>query len=109
VLTRRVRLHLRAEIRGVAGEPLAVGLPYGLKRLLAFQAGGCRVHHLERPAQAALDRRHEELLLRAEEAEDVRLRDPGSPGDCLGRAAVEPMSGELDERRLEDLVAALRG
>jgi hypothetical protein len=79
-----------------------------VQRVLALQAGGGGVHHLERPAHAAFDRRDEELLLRPEEPEDVRLRDPGGLRDRLGRAAVEPVRGELDQCRLEDLVPALR-
>ena len=78
-----------------------------MERLLALEAGGGGVEHLERPAQAALHRRHEQLLLRAEEAEDVGLRDPDRLRDRLGRAAVEPVLRELDERGLEDLVPAL--
>ena len=51
----------------------------------------------------------EELLLRAEEAEDVRLRDAGPLGDGLRRGPVEPALGELHERCIEDLVAPLLG
>ena len=76
------------EIGRIGREPLGVGLADRVQGLLALQAGRGRLHHLERPAHAALDRRGEELLLRPEEAEDVGLRDPDRPGDRLGRAAV---------------------
>jgi hypothetical protein len=50
----------------------------------------------------------EELLLRAEEAEDVRLRDAGAAGDVLGGRAVQAADRELDAGRLDDLLAAAR-
>ena len=78
----------------IGGEPLAIGLADRMESFLAFQPGRGRLHHLERPAHAALDRRGEELLLRPEEPEHIGLRDPDRPGDCLGGAAVEPVRGE---------------
>src|SRR5581483_174507 len=48
-----------------------------------------------------------ELLLRAEEPEDVRLRDAGAAGDVLGRGAAVALLGELGERGVEDLLAPL--
>ena len=61
---------------------------------------------LEHVAEAAPDGLEEELLLRAEEAEDVRLRDAGPAGDVLGGRAVQPADRELDPGRLDDLLAA---
>ena len=97
------------EIGRIGREPLGVGLADRVQGLFALEAGRGRLHHLERAAHAALDRRGEELLLRPEEAKDVGLGDPDRPGDCLGRAAVEPVRGELHERGLENLLAALLG
>ena len=98
----------------------ALGDRFGRRRvfalgLLGFTAASAAaalalrrpLEELERLAEAAGDDRREELLLRAEEPEHVRLRDPGPPGDVLGRGAVEPARGELLERRVEDLLAAL--
>ena len=68
---------------------------------------GRPLEHLERLAEAAGDDGLEELLLRPEEPEDVGLRDAGPAGDVLGRGPGKPALGELDERRVEDLLAAL--
>ena len=65
------------------------------------------MEHVQGPAHAAFNGGDEELLLRAEEPEDVRLGDPDRSRDRIGRAAVEPMCRELDERRFEDLVPPL--
>jgi hypothetical protein len=80
-----------------------------VERLFASQAAGGGLHHLERPLHAALDRGHEKLLLRAEEPEDVGLRDPGRAGDRLRRAAFEAAGRELGQGGLEDLLPPLLG
>jgi hypothetical protein len=75
-----------------------------VQRLLAALALRRALEELQRLAEAAGDARLEQLLLRAEEAEEVRLRDAGPTGDVLrGRALVAEL-GKLDERRVEDCV-----
>ena len=89
VVAGRVRLHLAAEPVRVRADQLAVGLAHRAQRLLAGLALGRLLEGLARLGEAALDRRDEELLLRAEEAEEVRLRDAGLAGDLVGRGAGE--------------------
>ena len=79
-----------------------------MQGLLAALALGRALEQLERLAEAAADGGDEELLLRAEEAEEVRLRDAGPPGDVLGGRALEAALGELDQGGVEDVVLALR-
>src|SRR5438067_5458581 len=98
-----VRLHLGAEASAVV-EQLDVSLADRVEGFLAALAGGGVLEELERLAQAAPDDLDVELLLRAEEAEEVRLRDAGPPRDRVGRRAVEPVLPELLERRSEDLL-----
>ena len=66
-----------------------------------------RAHRLERLVHAAGAAREEELLLRPEEAEDVRLRDAGAPRDVLGGRAVQPALGELVRAASRIVFAAL--
>ena len=80
-----------------------------MERLLAALALGRPLERLERLAEAPRDRRLEQLLLRAEEAEDVRLRNACIPSDFLGRRGGEPALGELGHGRVEDLVTPLGG
>ena len=80
-----------------------------MQGLFAALALGRPLEELERLAEAAADRGLEELLLRPEEAEEVGLRDAGPPGDVLGGRAFEPALGELDQRRVEDVVLPFRG
>jgi hypothetical protein len=80
-----------------------------MERLLAPLALGRPLEHLERLPEAAVHGGREEELLRAEEAEEVRLRDPRPAGDVLRGGALEPPLGELDEGGVEDVVAALGG
>ncbi len=72
-----------------------VRLAHRLQRVLAAPAlrgsGEGDVHLVD----AALHRPEVELLLRAEEPEEVGLRDPGRTGDVLGRGAVVALDGEL--------------
>ena len=102
-----VRLHLGAEADAVP-EQLDVGLADRVERLLTLLAGGGFLEELQGLAQAAPDDLEVELLLRAEEPEEIRLRDADSAGNRVGRRAVEPVLAELLERRDEDLLAPLR-
>src|SRR5262249_9720656 len=103
----RVRLHLRPQVHAVALQQTLVGLADRLERGLAALALGGPLEDLERlPEAARLDRR-EELALRAEQSKDVGLRDAGPPGDVLRGRPVQALLGELDERRIEDLLPAL--
>ena len=79
----------------------------GQERLLAGQPFRGRAERLVRVGEAALGRGDVELLLGAEEAEQVRLRDAGLAGDDVGRGALEAALGEHGDRRLEDLLAPL--
>ena len=90
VVAGRVGLHLRPQPAGRLDEharrrprrsPCSASSP----RL----PSAARWNDLERLAEAARDDGDEELLLRPEEPEDVRLRDAGPPGDLLGRGAVQ--------------------
>ncbi|CAA9497762.1 MAG: hypothetical protein AVDCRST_MAG30-1727 [uncultured Solirubrobacteraceae bacterium] len=51
----------------------------------------------------------EELLLRAEQAEEVRLRDPGVAGDRVGRGRGVARAGEVAGRLGDDVLPALGG
>ena len=64
---------------------------------------------IERAVEAAAYRLEVQLPLRAEEAEQVGLRDAGAARDRIGRRAVQPVLGELLARRLEHRLAALFG
>src|SRR4051812_21671958 len=99
-----VRLHLGAEA-GAVVEQLDVRLADRVESFLAALAGRGFLEELERLAQAAPDDLDVELLLRAEEAEEVRLRDAGPPRDRVGRRSMEPVLSELLERPREDLLA----
>ena len=58
-------------------------------------------------AEAPLHQRQEQGLLGREEAEQVRLADPGPAGDVLGRGAGQAAHGELGDRGVEHELAAL--
>ena len=62
-----------------------------------------------RPPEAAADDREEQVLLRAEQLEDVRLGHAGVPGDRIGRRAHEPACRELLRRGRDDHTASLVG
>ena len=98
---------------------LAVGAAYGIPAvaLRFFNVYGAR-QALSNPytgvaaifasrlmAEAAPHGLQEELFLRPEETEDVRLRDAGAAGDVLGRRAVQAADRELRARGLDDLRA----
>src|SRR5439155_21368632 len=80
VVAVRVRLHLRAEPSPVL-EQAHVGSAHRVERLLAGLAGGGLAEELEGPAQAAADAFEIQLLLGAEQAENVGLRDAGLARD----------------------------
>jgi hypothetical protein len=84
---------------------LPVGLPDRPQRVLAARALRRPLHQLERLAEAPRDDCEVQLLLRAEEPEDVRLRDARPLRDLLGRGAVEAVLGEDDQRGVEDVLA----
>src|SRR6266516_1869369 len=108
IVAGRVRLHLPAQPNPV-GEELNVRLAHGLERVLpAFPLGG-PLEDLERLPEAARDACLEELLLRTEEAEHVRLRDAGLLRDRLRGGTVEAARCELLERRVEHRLASLLG
>ncbi len=60
---------------------------------------------LERVVECPLHGRHEELLLGAEEPEDIRLRDTDIAGDQVCRGAVQSGLAEPGDGRAEDLLA----
>src|SRR5207342_3050463 len=97
-----VGLHLRAQARPVLEQP-AVGLADRLQRLLAALAGRGLLEDLERLPQAAAHALEVELLLRAEQAEEIRLGDTGLARDLVGRRAVKPVLAELLHRDNENL------
>src|SRR3989442_8616420 len=73
IVARRVRSHLAAQVRAIADEQLAVGGSDRLQGLFAALALGGPLEDLERLPEASGVDRDEEVLLRAEEPEDVRL------------------------------------
>src|SRR5262249_45351052 len=101
-----VALHLHQQLLAVA-EQTGIGARDRLERLVALLALGRLPERLERDLRAAVDGRDEQILLRSEQPEEVRLRDAGATGDGVGRRAVEALVRELGERRLDDLLPAL--
>ena len=95
VVARGVGLHLRPS----AGSGRAAAPMYASP--MASSASSPRFPSVARwnvssvSRKPAADARDEELLLRAEEAEEVGLRDPGPLGDRLRRRAVVAGRGEL--------------
>ena len=65
------------------------------------------LHQLERLAETARNACDVELLLGAEEPEDVGLRDPREAGDLVGGGAVEALLRELGDRCVENLLPPL--
>ena len=61
------------------------------------------------PLEAAPDDRQEQLLLRPEQLEHVRLRHAGPAGDRVGRGADQAAGRELLDGRRDDRVAPLVG
>jgi hypothetical protein len=67
------------------------------------------LEELERLAETAADDGLEELLLRPEQAEHVRLRDPSLRRDRLRGRAGEAAPRELVQRGVEDCLTPFRG
>ena len=88
-----VRLQLTLEHRPVALDQACVGLTDRVERLFAGLPGRGLAERLERAREARVHDRDEELLLRAEEPEEVRLGDTGRAGDRVGRGAVQACVG----------------
>src|SRR5947207_263248 len=96
IVAGRVGLHLELEPLALGQQPLDVGIPHRIERLLAALALRRPLEHLERLAEAAGDDRLEELLLRPEEPEDVRLGDARAACDALGPEGGEHVVAPLD-------------
>src|SRR5262249_48869364 len=77
-----------------------------IQGFLAAKAAAGGPEDLERVLHAPLDGGHEQRLLRAEEPEEVGLRDPGRFGDVLGRGAVKPVAGKGPGGRRQHRLAA---
>ena len=111
---RRVSLELDEQQRPI-GQQAHVGRSDGVERAVAAldrarDVGAAAVLEREPGAgEAAPDDREEEVLLRPEQLEDVRLRDAGPPGDRLGGRADQPAVRELLGRRCDDRFASLVG
>jgi hypothetical protein len=73
------------------------------------EPAGRLTEHLQRLGEAPLDGGEVELLLRPEQAEEVRLRDPRASRDLVGRRAVEPALREQVLRGGDDLLAPFLG
>ena len=69
--------------------------------------GRRRAEHPHGALEGAPHGRDEELLLGAEQLEEVGLRDADLLGDRLDRRAVEPADRELAHGDLDDLAPAL--
>src|SRR4029077_11504768 len=106
ILRRCVALHLGAQPNTVRVELLHIGLADRVQRLLAPPSLRGALEELERVAVAPADGSEVEVLLRSEEAEEVRLGDAGPAGDVLGGRALVAALGELDQRSVEDRVLA---
>src|SRR5919109_1433615 len=110
VVAGRIRLHLRLQAPGILDDLVGIRPTDRQQRFLAFQTCGGRLEHLQRLGQATLYCGDEELLLRPEEAEEVRLRDAGASRDLVGRRSVQSALREEVLCGPEDrLPALLRG
>ena len=81
------------------GHHRLVGVAHGVERLHPRLAARGVGEDLVEVVDRALRRREVELLLRAEEPEQVRLRDAGRPGDVVGRGAVEALDARTRASR----------
>src|ERR687885_1180295 len=88
IVARRVRLELRLQAGPIRDQIRDVDAPHGVERVFAPLTLGRALERLQRLAHAARDGRLEELLLRPEEPEDVRLRDAGRLRNRLGGGAM---------------------
>ena len=77
--------------------------------LFAAGAYGGPVERVADLRVGAVHAGEEQLLLGAEEPEQVGLGDAGLARDRLGRGAVQAPDREVADRDLEDLLAALLG
>ena len=100
---RGIALQLQSENVGVAHQQTDVCVPHRLEdggrvgRVVPCRLAGLLECEL-RPAEAVADCRYEELLLRAEELEQVGLRNAGPPRDCVRRSAGVARLGKFDGR-----------
>jgi hypothetical protein len=105
-------LHLELEQLAILEHP-AVGHAHrgehGRLRMVGVPALGRPAERLKRALARALGAGQEEVLLGAEQPEQVRVRDPRRPRDRLGRRAEVPRAGELGHRDLDDLPAPFVG
>ncbi len=114
VVAGRVGLELAAQQLAVA-EQLAVRLTHLVEDVLGRRVlGRARRPTVSKcepgPPEAVADRGQEQVLLRAEELEEVRLADAGAAGDGLGRGAVDSRSSANSVMAaLTIVVAALVG
>ena len=78
-------------------------------RVVVRPAPGGLVEDEAGPSEPMADDGQEELALRAEQLEQVWLRDTDRAGDRVGRRPRVPALGELMERGDDDRVAAFVG
>ena len=114
VRTRGVGLELDHELGPVVEEAHVRRADRGEDRVAAGRLAGDEVvrgplHRLPGLLEAEADDGQEELLLRAEQLEHVRLGDAGPGGDRLGRRADEAAGRELLDAGGDDRVAPLIG
>ncbi len=107
VLAGRVRLHLAPQVDAIRLEELPVGLADRMQGLLAPLPLRHALEDLERLAEAPCDHGQVELLLRAEQPEDVRLGDPRQAGDLVGRGPVQALRRKFGDRCIENVLAPL--
>ena len=113
VAARGVGLELAEQELAVA-QQVAIREADGLEHVLggrvlgASRAAG-RLEGDPRPAEPVAHGGDEEVLLRAEQLEEVRLAHAGALGDRVGRGAVVARPRELGHRGGDDLVASLVG
>src|SRR2546430_3498861 len=100
IVTGRIGLELRLQPRAIGDEISHVDATHRVESVVAALSLGGALERLQRLAHAACDGGLEELLLRPEEPEDVRLRDAGPLCDLLRGRAVQAAGGELHLRRV---------
>ena len=111
IVARRVRLHLHEQERAIGGDEMMIGAPHGEEDgmgvgvVAGLGGGGAEDRH--GALEGAPHGGDEELLLGAEELEQVGLRHPDALSDRRDRRPVQPAYGELTGRRFDDLAAAL--
>ena len=109
VVRRGVGLQLDGQVAPVADE-LDVGLAHPPEGVVPVGGTAASLSEaLDRLVEGPLDGSHEELLLGAEEAEEVGLRTAHVRGDRLRRGPVQPGRAEAHDSRPQDLLPALLG